>query len=203
MNILIADDHELLAQAVAESLSNGDGFAVTVVTSLAGAISQLDACAFDVILLDLRMPGMSGLSSIESIVERAKDGSVVLFTGQLDRQFLDDAVTLGAKGYIPKSMPLKSLGFSLKLIASGQTFIPHLPPRSGNVSDTSVETESLTERELFVLRLAADGLINKEIARDLGASEAKVKMIMRQVCRKLGSRNRAHACIVARERMLI
>jgi two-component system nitrate/nitrite response regulator NarP len=62
---------------------------------------------------------------------------------------------------------------------------------------------NLSEKELFVLRLAADGLTNKEIARDMDASEVTVKMHMRAICKKLGARNRAHAAMISRERALI
>ncbi|MCL1630071.1 MULTISPECIES: response regulator transcription factor [Roseinatronobacter] len=203
MNILIADDHELLAQAVAEALSKDPDFSVTVTASFAGVLQKLSALSFDVVLLDLRMPGMSGLSSIASVLRRAATCSVVIFTGQIDKQFLDDAVKLGVKGYIPKSMPLRALDVALKLIAAGQTFIPHLPTQGDVANSANASTDPLSDRELLVLRLAADGFINKEIGRDIGISEAQVKMIMRAVCQKLGSRNRAHACIVARERMLI
>ena len=203
MNVLIADDHELLAEAVAQSLSRNEGLSAVVATSLAGTMDELSSHEYDIVLLDLRMPGMMGLSSVESVLKRAPGVNVVLFTGQIDRRFLDDAVKLGVKGYIPKSMPLKSLDVSLRLIYSGQTFIPHHQPQESQLNASNLTSEPLVERELFVLRLAADGMINKEIARDLGISEAQVKMIMRQVCQKLGARNRAHACVVSRERMLI
>lgn len=61
---------------------------------------------------------------------------------------------------------------------------------------------NLTEKELFVLRIAADGMTNKEIARDMGSTEVTVKMHMRSICKKLGARNRAHATIISRERVL-
>lgn len=203
MDVLIADDHELLAQAVAEALSTNDDFSVAVTTSLNGVLVELDSNDYDIVLLDLRMPGMTGLSSIERILKCASSANIVLFTGQVDRRFLDDAVGLGVRGYIPKTMPLKSLDSSLKLIQSGQTFIPHNQPQGSQSRASNPASEALTERELLVLRLAADGMINKEIARDIRISESQVKMIMRQVCHKLGARNRAHACVISRERMLI
>jgi two-component system nitrate/nitrite response regulator NarL len=204
MRVLIADDHALLAQAVAYALREEAGFDVAVTTSRQGAVDELEKANYDVVLLDLRMPGMHGLSSVAEVVKRAGEGQVVLFTGQLDRQFLDDSIKLGLSGYIPKTMPLKSLQSALQLIRSGQTFIPHveMPVESGPPS-APVKREPISDREIHVLRLAADGDTNKEIARALAITETQVKMIMRNICTKLGARNRAHACIIARERMMI
>ena len=204
MKVLIADDHALLAQAVAHALREEAGFDVEVTTSRQGAVDELEKSEFDVVLLDLRMPGMHGLSSVAEVVKRAGDGQVVLFTGQLDRQFLDDSIKLGLSGYIPKTMPLKSLESALQLIRSGQTFIPHVDgPVDANLQTMPVKRDPISDREVHVLRLAADGDTNKEIARALAVTETQVKMIMRNICTKLSARNRAHACIIARERMLI
>lgn len=204
MKVLIADDHALLAQAVAHALREDAGFDVAVTTSRQGAVDELEQSRYDVVLLDLRMPGMHGLSSVAEVVKRAGEGQVVLFTGQLDRQFLDDSIKLGLSGYIPKTMPLKSLESALKLIRSGQTFIPHVDiPVEPGPNAMPVKREPVSDREIHVLRLAADGDTNKEIARALAITETQVKMIMRNICTKLGARNRAHACIIARERMMI
>ena len=204
MKVLIADDHALLAQAVAHALREEAGFDVAVTTSRQGAVDELEQSTYDVVLLDLRMPGMHGLSSVAEVVKRAGDGQVVLFTGQLDRQFLDDSIKLGLSGYIPKTMPLKSLESALQLIRSGQTFIPHVEiPVEVGPPTVPVKREPVSDRETHVLRLAADCDTNKEIARALAITETQVKMIMRNICTKLGARNRAHACIIARERMMI
>ena len=204
MKVLIADDHALFAQAVAHALREEAGFDVAVTTSRQGAVDELEQSTYDVVLLDLRMPGMHGLSSVAEVVKRAGDGQVVLFTGQLDRQFLDDSIKLGLSGYIPKTMPLKSLESALQLIRSGQTFIPHVEiPVEVGPPTVPVKREPVSDRETHVLRLAADGDTNKEIARALAITETQVKMIMRNICTKLGARNRAHACIIARERMMI
>ena len=128
---------------------------------------------------------------------------MVLFTGSVDSRFLSDCVSLGVRGYIPKDMPLRSLDSALQLIQSGQTFIPLKPEANGAPTASSKDRENLTDRELHILRLAADGMTNKEIARDLSVTDVTVKMHMRNLCRKLGARNRAHAAIISRELMLI
>lgn len=202
LRILLADDHNLLAEAVGTMLNAQPDYEAITTDTLDGALSLLDQDAgFDVVLLDLKMPGMAGISSIRTVVEKATPGKVVLFTGMVDRHFLNSALEAGCRGLIPKTMPLQSLNSVIQLIVSGQVFVPMTDSQSSG--EKSTEHENLTEKELFVLRLAADGMTNKEIARDMDASEVTVKMHMRMICKKLGARNRAHAAMISRERSLI
>lgn len=199
MNILIADDHRLLAEAVANLLRAGAGYTVQTAETYDETVKAINSeTTFDIVLLDLKMPGMVGLDSVKSIVERASSARVVLFTGQVDRHFLNSALDIGVRGLIPKTMPLQSLTSVIQLINSGQIFVPmqELAPAGESSAGTDAK---LNEKELFVLRLASDGMTNKEIARDMGATEVTVKMHMRSICKKLGARNRAHAAIISRE----
>ena len=189
MKILLADDHNLLAEAVGNMLNAQPGNVAITTDSYDGILSLLsEHTDVDIVLLDLKMPGMVGLASVKSVIEKSAPAKVVLFTGMVDRHFLHSALELGCKGLIPKTMPLQSLNSVLHLINSGQVFVP---------------MDALTEKELFVLRLAADGLTNKEIARDMGTNEVTIKMHMRSICKKLNARNRAHAAMISRERALI
>lgn len=203
LRVLIADDHRLLAEAMADLLKSEAGFDSDTVGSYEEVIRALGAeQGYDIVLLDLKMPGMIGLDSVRNIVQAAGSGKVVLFTAQVDRHFLNSALSLGAKGLITKTMALQSLVSVIRLINSGQVFVPMQELiQSGGAADDEGE-RSLSEKELFVLRLAADGLTNKEIARDLGSTEVMVKMHMRSACKKLGVRNRAHAAMISRERSL-
>lgn len=99
-------------------------------------------------------------------------------------------------------LPLQSLNSVIQLIMSGQVFVPTGATQT-TMEKSGSDGADLSEKELFVLRLAADGLTNKEIARDMDASEVTVKMHMRAICKKLGARNRAHAAMISRERALI
>lgn len=202
MKILLADDHNLLAEAVGNMLNAQPGNVAITTDSYDGILSLLaEHSDIDIVLLDLKMPGMVGLASVKSVIEKSAPAKVVLFTGMVDRHFLQSALELGCKGLIPKTMPLQSLNSVLQLIMSGQTFVPM---DAGTPSlDKSGHDHDLSEKELFVLRLAADGLTNKEIARDMSTNEVTVKMHMRSICKKLGARNRAHAAMISRERALI
>lgn len=203
MKVLIADDHKLLAEAVGSMLAAQDGFEVVTVENYHQAMKTLEKDpGFDIVLLDLKMPGMVGLDSVKAIVDEAKTGKVVLFTGMVDRHFLNSSLDLGVKGLIPKTMPLQSLSSVIQLIMSGQVFVP----MNDVVQNTELPTGTgadLNEKELFVLRLAADGMTNKEIARDMSCTEVTVKMHMRSICKKLGARNRAHAAMISRELSII
>ena len=202
LKIAIADDHKLLADAVSSMLGGEGGFETSCCYDLESLLKLLGRGKFDVILLDLKMPGMSGLDSVAQVVRAAREGYVVLFTGQVDRHVLDKALELGVRGLIAKTMPLRSLGSVIELISSGQIFVPVGADFPGSTTDLEND-HGLNDKELYVLRLAADGMTNKEIAREMGATEVIVKMHMRSICRKLGARNRAHAAIISRERSLL
>lgn len=203
MKLIIADDHLLLAQAVEAALTAESTYDITLVETLPALLDELSASTFDAVMLDLKMPGMTGLTSVKAVLGAAGDANVVLFTGSVDSRFLSDCIALGVRGYIPKDMPLRSLDIALQLIRSGQTFIPVKPEVDSATNLSEKDHEQFSKRELHILRLAADGMTNKEIARDISSSEVSVKMHMRNVCRKLGARNRAHAAMISRELMLI
>jgi len=202
LRVAIADDHKLLADAVSSMLGGDEGFETSCCYDLESLLKLLGRDKFDIVLLDLRMPGMSGLDSVAQVVRAARDGHVVLFTGQVDRHVLDKAIELGVRGLIAKTMPLRSLGSIIELICSGQIFVPVGADFPGSMTDVE-NKHVLTDKELYVLRRAANGMTNKEIARDMGATEVIVKMHMRAICKKLGARNRAHAAIISRERSLL
>jgi two-component system nitrate/nitrite response regulator NarP len=204
LKLLLADDHNLLAEAVSNMLNALPEYEAITTDTLNGALALLNEHGdFDVVLLDLKMPGMIGLESVQKVIKTAGDGKVVLFTGMVDRHFLNSALELGCKGLIPKTMPLKSLDSVIQLIMSGQVFVPMDSSSVGANADNSGKDHDLSDKELYVLRLAADGMTNKEIARGMDASEVTVKMHMRSICKKLGARNRAHAAMISRERALI
>ena len=202
LKIAIADDHKLLADAVSSMLGGEGGFETSCCYDLESLLKLLGRDKFDVVLLDLKMPGMSGLDSVAQVVRAARDGYVVLFTGQVDRHVLDKALELGVRGLIAKTMPLRSLGSIIELISSGLIFVPVGADFPGSTTDLE-NNHGLNDKELYVLRLAADGMTNKEIGREMDATEVIIKMHMRSICRKLGARNRAHAAIISRERSLL
>lgn len=202
LRILIADDHLLVSEAVSSVLRAEGRFEVKLTKDLNGALKHLAEGVFDVVLLDFRMPGMVGLDSINQVVKAANSSRVVLFTGQIEKHVVDRALEIGVRGLIPKTLPLKSLGSVIDLINSGQVFVPVGSDAPQAVSESG-SVDLLSQKEHTVLRFAAEGMTNKEIARDMGTSEVTVKMHMRAICKKLGARNRAHAAILSRELALL
>jgi len=201
-NILVADDHNLLAEAICTMVNARDGFEASTTDSLPGVMAVLaEQPDIDLILLDLKMPGMNGLHSIKDVIAKAGPAKVVLFTGYVDAHFVQAAVKEGCYGLIPKTIPLKSLNSVIDLILSGQVFMPI--QTGGTDPAAGASGHNLSDKELAVLRLAADGLTNKEVARNMNVTEVTVKMHMRSICKKLNARNRAHAAVISREKSII
>ncbi|MFP4328940.1 MAG: response regulator [Paracoccaceae bacterium] len=201
--ILIADDHMLISEAVARLLQRSGDFEVLTAMSLPDTLRVLeDQGPVDIVMLDLKMPGMNGIESIRQVVKANEPGRVVLFSGSADANFVQSAIKAGALGLIPKTLPLRSLLSAIGLVDSGQIFVPAQLSQGENASPAR-EQAQLSEKELFVLRRAAEGYTNKEIARDLVSNEMSVKMHMRMICKKLGAKNRTHAAMIARELALL
>ena len=203
VSVLIADDHDLVRDALAQALASDKRFSVTTADSYMAALAEISKLGkVDVLLLDIVMPGMNGLKSIEDFVKVNADGAVVVFSGNIAPDFITQALALGARGFIPKTLPLKSLATAIHLIASGQIFVPFVaysPPKEPEIEDL----ERLSLKELRILNHVSDGLTNKEIAWKVDVAEVTVKMHMRSICTKLKAKNRAHAAIIAAQNGLL
>lgn len=198
IKVLLIDDHSLVVELVTTFLLADGGFSVTVSGDLAGGLAKIEeSVGFDVVLLDVVLPGLTGIGDVAKVVRANRDGAVALFSGAVSAGFVEKAVQLGALGFIPKTLPLRALTSAIRLVAAGQTFIPSIPAYAQ--SDVMAPKElGLTPLELSVLRNLGEGLANKEIAFRLQMSESTVKMHVRAICRKLGARNRTHAVITGR-----
>ena len=201
IRILLADDHTLIAQAVASVLMENGRFTVDTVENLQDAITAMtDGPRYDLVMLDLRMPGVKGLDSLKRVIDLGTAERITLFTANADRHIVKRAIELGVHGVIQKTMPLNSLESVLRLILSGQTFLPSSvieAPANGTDGD------DLSEIELLILKFAAEGMTNKSIASQVGLNETTVKMHMRAICRKLKASNRVQAVVIARNNALI
>lgn len=203
LDILIADDHRLISEAVARALEHSNAFRCNCVETLSEAFAELERSQYDIILLDLNMPGVMGIESVERAVSRANGAKVVLFSAAVDRLFLHAALKIGVKGYVDKTMSIAAVTMALQLISCGEIFFPaHVTTDSKSLEDQNADNP-LTEFEKVALKLAAKGQTNKTIAAKLNSSEANIKASMRSICRKLNAKNRTHATIVAKELLFI
>ncbi len=201
LRVLIADDHALVRDAIAQIMRAGAGHEVMVADTLAAAqeIVRRDG-AVDIVLLDLNMPDMEGIRSIEAMARLPGIGAVVLFSGSAPRDLVLQALTKGARGFIPKSMRLAAFLNALNMVSLGEIYLPaSMLGTLPHMQRAGAEPAGLNGKEVEVLRYVTEGLSNKEIARRIDLTEVRVKMHMRALCKKLGVANRTGAAMKARE----
>jgi len=200
MRLLIADDHDLVRDTLIAFLRN-EGFqdivGVDCITAALQKITTAQDDTFDVILLDYDMPGMNGLAGLFEVQAVAGPAHVALISGTATPNIARQALDAGAKGYLPKTLPAKSFGMAVKLIASGQSFIPY----EFMSKEESDPVGNLTKRELDVLRGLCAGKSNKAMANDLDLAEVTVKLHVKTLCRKLGAVNRTQAALIGKDKL--
>lgn len=210
MKLLIVDDHAIVRAGLAamlrqvspdtEVLQASDG-----AEGLLVAEAHLD---LDAVFLDLEMPGVDGMSAVPEFGRRRPELPVIVLSSSEDPQDVRRALGLGALGYVPKSAPPQTLLSALRLVLSGDIYVPPLMLNAAATAGTVVAQDtgrrtSLTERQLEVLRLLSDGLANKEIGRALGLSDKTVKAHITTIFKTLDVVNRTQAASVARRAELL
>lgn len=198
MRILLADDHDLVRDAIGSLLTSQDeNIELHVAEDLNSAIAQTRSYSpFDVIILDLRMPGMNGLLGARKMMETVKDAPVIIMSGQAGTSDVRTAHKIGVKGFVPKTLAGKSLINAIRLVASGETYFP-VELISGVNSENQSGGIKLTNREAEVLAQLRQGNSNKEISRALDIAETTVKLHVRSLSDKLTARNRTDIVIKA------
>lgn len=200
MRVLIADDHVLVRDAIAAFVEASGDITTDTAVDLGEAIDQIRSKGrYDLVLLDYRMPGMSGLDGLTRALDENGDGSVALISGSASADIAEQAVAVGAIGFLPKTMGAKSLVNAIRFMAAGETFVPHDFLREHGDAATHPLAETLSAREMEVLAGLCRGQSNKEIARDIGVQEVTVKLHVKTLCRKLAARNRTQAAIIAKD----
>lgn len=206
MHILIADDHAMLRSGLALVLKNAfDEVEVTEAGDLPQALELLrQNSGIDVILLDLKMPGMKGFDGLRQVRKLAARTPVAILSAYSDRELIAEALAAGAKGYIPKASNEAVLRHALALLREGGSYIPpEILAQDAAQEDqtTGLPPDSplreLTPRQLDTLALLVEGCSNKEIARRLGVIESTVKTHVKIILRKLGVSNRTQAAMLA------
>jgi len=200
MNILIADDQELVRDAIASLLRAEPDFRVDAVADFAGAVDALRRNgAYDVVMLDYIMPGMNGLSGLLAIKQLQQGKPVAILSGTAPRSIAEQALAAGAAGFLPKTMSIKSLVAAVRFMAAGEVYAPLALMAGNDALPPSIAAANLTGRELDVLKLLSRGLANKEIARELNLQEPTIKLHVKTLYRKIDVKNRTQAAMIARE----
>ena len=197
MRTVLVDDHALFRDGVASLLLAWGHEVVGQAADGGEAIDLVDETSPDVVLMDVRMPKVSGLEATARIKERHPEVAIVMLTVSEDEADLFRAIKAGAQGYLLKNLEAPQLRTMLEGVARGEPAIT--PSTAARIIDEFLrapggarqETQRLTERELEVLQLVTAGQRNREIAAELGISENTVKFHLKNIVEKLHAQNRA------------
>jgi DNA-binding NarL/FixJ family response regulator len=209
ISVYLIDDHHVLRQAVVEMLQSEDDI---VVSGQAGdARTGIDAIAVekpDVVILDLKMPGMSGLAAIGEILRVAPKTGIIVFTMYANPAYVWETTNAGASGYVLKSASKDDLLRAVRAVHAGAGYLQAevtkpLLRRLAQDARAAGQKASLTSRELQVLECLAEGQSNKVIAGNLSITEDTVKAHLKSLYEKLGASDRAHAVAISLRQQLI
>ncbi len=218
MKLLIADDHALFRDALVQYIERADPLSsITLAKDFHQALDILEQNPHqNLVVLDLRMPGMDGLNGFKIMKQRFPNVPVALMSGLAEPADVEEALKLGAVGYFPKTMSGKALLSAIQQVISGEVYIPEgkggekfmpsyyaddvdIQPKSSSGNVTSLESLHLTPREGEVLSFLVEGASNKDIARALNLQVVTVKLHVRGICRKMDAKNRTQAALMGKD----
>lgn len=206
---LVADDHPIVRQGIAALLATTDDF-VVVGQARDGdeAVALAASLEPDLVVMDLRMPGLDGVDATEAVLARRPSTRVVVLTTYESDESILRAIEVGASGYLLKASPEDELLAGLRAVTAGQVALApsmaaRLVGRARTGGDAVTPASPLTPRETEVLALVAQGCSNREIGRRLFVGEATVKTHLLHVFEKLGVGDRTRAVTLALERGLL
>jgi DNA-binding NarL/FixJ family response regulator len=212
IRVLIVEDQTLVCEGLEMLLNLVEDISVAGrATDGVEALRAIQELTPDVVLLDVRMPKMSGIDVLREMKARALTAPVILLTTFYDDAALLEGIRLGAKGYLLKDVSMAKLTEAIRLAAAGQSMISpvvterllHGLQEAPLPLDNGYESEALTHREVEIVRLMTGGYSNREIAGALYLSEGTVKNHVSHILSKLGVRDRTRAVLKAIEKGIV
>jgi DNA-binding NarL/FixJ family response regulator len=203
LRCLVADDHPAVLNAIADYLGEAGIEVVARARNGQDALDQIESIQPSVAVVDLRMPGLSGIEVARRAGGVSPATGVILYTGAGDQGLLIEAVDAGARGFVLKEAPLTDLVRAVETVAAGGTYVDAVLAgtlASGHATGRLVE---LTERERAVLRLLADGMKYEEIGKELFISPETVRAHVQKAMSRLDANTRTQAVATALRKALI
>lgn len=201
IRVFIVEDHAIVREGISNLLElSADVEVIGAAASAEEALKLLPSARPDVLLLDMKLPRLSGVELMQQLRASAELPPTLILTTFEDDGLLLDGLRAGAKGYLLKDVSLEQLLAAIREIAAGGSFInPAVTERvlqaAGKAASQGLAAAALTERETHVLRLVAGGYSNREIATALEVSEGTVKNHVSSILAKLGVRDRTRAVL--------
>ena len=206
LEIIVADDHPLFREALRHALGRAVPDATVVEADTVAAL--LDEAEqhpeADLLLLDLNMPGANGFSALVQMRAHHPSLPVVIISANEDPGVIRRSIAHGAAGFVPKSSTVEEMVEALQAVLDGDVWIPasvdaESPTLEGPEADVASRLASLTPQQFRVLTMLSAGLLNKQIAYELGVSEATIKAHMTAIMQKLGATNRTQAVVLSQQ----
>jgi len=201
IRVFSVDDHPLLREGIAALVNNQpDMTLVAEAATGAEALERFKQHVPDVTLMDLRLPDMSGIDILIAIRTEFPEARIIMLTTFEGDVEIHRALQAGARGYVLKNMPPSQLLDVIRQVHAGKK---RIPPEIASQLAEHMTDESLTEREVEVLRQVADGNRNRDIAKNLFISEETVKVHIKHIMEKLGATDRTQAVAIGVRRGII
>jgi DNA-binding NarL/FixJ family response regulator len=199
---LVVDDHPAVRQGLALLFGDTDDLElVGTVETGEDALAAIEKLRPEVVVMDVRLPGIDGISAVKRIQQAVPGVRTVMFSAYGDKRLLSDAIAAGARGYVMKGSPPEDLLRAVRTVLGGKPFVdPSLSPTllmAPGVSD------ALSEREREILQLLAEGFHTEEVARRIGLSGETVKSDTKRAINKLEADTRVHAVAIALRQAMI
>lgn len=201
IKIMIADDHSMIREGLKQLLElEGDMMVVAEASDGEECLKKLNTCSPQVLLLDINMPNVNGLQVLQELKNKKDKPKVLILTVHNEVDYLLKAVEIGVDGYLLKDSESSELKKAIQIVANGESYIqpdliPSLNAKMIEKNTDNDKIQSLTKRELQVLKLLSIGNYNKEIAEELGISERTVKNHVSNIFKKIDVTDRTQAAV--------